>query len=57
VFAVSAIGDGAWSLDNVFGFDLHGVLWAVGALAVGVIGGIGAVIVGRTARGREPHPA
>jgi putative oxidoreductase len=57
VFAVSAIGDGAWSLDNVFGFDLHGVLWAVGALAVGVIGGIGAVIAGRTARGREPHPA
>jgi putative oxidoreductase len=56
VFALSAIGAGAWSLDNAFGFDLHGDIWALGALAVGVIGGVGAVLIGRTAGGREPHP-
>jgi putative oxidoreductase len=56
VFALSAIGAGAWSLDNAFRFDLHGDIWALGALAVGVIGGVGAVLIGRTAGGREPHP-
>jgi putative oxidoreductase len=56
VFALSAIGAGAWSLHNAFGFDLHGDIWALGALAVGVIGGVGAVLIGRTAGGREPHP-
>jgi putative oxidoreductase len=56
-FALSAIGPGAWSLDSVFGFDLHGVGWAIGALAVGLIGGGGAVLSGRTVGGREPHPA
>jgi len=55
-FALAGIGAGSWSLDNVFGFDLHGVLWAIGALAVGVIGGVGAVLSGRTAAGHEPHP-
>src|SRR5690349_12023147 len=50
-FALTAIGAGAWSLDGVFGFDLHGVAWALGALAVGVIGGVGAVLSGRTAAG------
>src|SRR4051794_31721546 len=43
-FALSAIGAGAWSLDNAFGFGLHGVGWALGSLAVGLIGGIGAVL-------------
>jgi putative oxidoreductase len=56
-FTLAAVGAGDWSLDNAFGFDLNGVGWAVGALAVGLIGGIGAVISGRTAGGREPHPA
>jgi putative oxidoreductase len=56
-FALSAIGAGAWSLDDAFGFELHGVGWAIGALAVGLVGGAGAVISGRTATGREPHPA
>jgi putative oxidoreductase len=56
VFALSAIGAGAWSLDNALGLDLQGVVWALGALAVGVIAGIGAVISGRTAAGRQPHP-
>jgi putative oxidoreductase len=56
VFAISAIGAGAWSLDSAFGFDLHGDIWALGALAVGVIGGVGAVLSGRAAGGSEPHP-
>ena len=56
-FALAGIGAGAWSLDNAFGFDLHGVIWAVAALAAGVIGGIGSVLSGRTSAGHEPHPA
>jgi putative oxidoreductase len=53
-FALAGIGAGAWSLDNAFGFDLHGVLWAVGALVVGVIGGIGAVLSGRYSAEHRP---
>jgi putative oxidoreductase len=56
MFALSGIGAGAWSLDHALGFDLHGVAWALGALAVGIIGGGGAVVTGRTTSGREPHP-
>jgi putative oxidoreductase len=56
VFALAGIGAGSWSLDNAFGFDLHGTLWAVGALAAGVLGGIGTVLSGRIAAGHEPHP-
>lgn len=57
VFALAGIGAGAWSLDNAFGFDLHGVIWAVAALAVGIIGGVGSVILGRIPARHEPHPA
>lgn len=57
VFALAGIGEGSWSLDNAFGFDLHGTLWAIAALAAGIIGGIGIVISGRILAGREPHPA
>ncbi len=56
VFALAGVGAGAWSLDNALGFDLHGTAWAIGALVVGVIGGVGAVLSGRTVTGREPHP-
>jgi putative oxidoreductase len=56
VFALAGIGAGAWSLDNAFGFDLHGTVWAIAALAAGLIGGIGTVISGRTAAGHQPHP-
>ena len=54
VFALAGIGAGAWSLDNAFGFDLHGVIWAVAALAVGIIGGVGSVIWAGSGR-HEPH--
>jgi putative oxidoreductase len=57
VFALAGIGAGAWSLDNAFGFDLHGAIWAVAALAVGIIGGVGSVILGRISARHEPHPA
>ncbi len=51
-FALAAIGAGAWSLDHAFGFSLHGVLWGIGALAAGLLGGIGAVLSARAQAGR-----
>jgi putative oxidoreductase len=57
VFALAGIGAGAWSLDNAFGFDLHGAIWALAALAAGVIGGGAVVISGRISARHEPHPA
>jgi putative oxidoreductase len=56
-FALAAVGAGAWSLDNAFGFDLNGVGWAIGALVVGIAGGVVTVLSGRTVGSREPHPA
>jgi putative oxidoreductase len=56
VFALVGVGAGAWSLDNAFGFDLNGAGWAIGALVVGVIGGVGTVLSGRTVASHEPHP-
>ena len=56
VFALAGVGAGAWSLDNAFGFDLHGTVWALAALAAGVLGGIGSVLYGRAAARHEPHP-
>lgn len=55
VFALAGIGAGAWSLDNALAFDLHGTIWAIAALAAGIIGGIGTVISGRISAGHEPH--
>jgi putative oxidoreductase len=57
VFALAGIGAGSWSLDNAFGFDLHGVVWAIAALAAGVVGGLGAIFTGRSSTRHEPHPA
>jgi putative oxidoreductase len=57
VFALAGIGAGSWSLDNAFGFDLNGTGWALAALAAGVVGGVGAVLLGRTAARHEPHTA
>jgi putative oxidoreductase len=56
VFALSGVGAGSWSLDSAFGLGLHGAAWAIGALVVGVIGGAGSVLAGRTYEGHEPHP-
>jgi putative oxidoreductase len=57
VFALSGVGAGSWSLDNAFGFGLHGTGWALAALVAGLLGGGGAVISGRAIARREPHPA
>jgi putative oxidoreductase len=52
-FALAAIGPGAWSIDSAVGLSIHGVGWAVGALAVGLLGGIGAVLTGRAQARQE----
>jgi putative oxidoreductase len=43
-FALSSIGAGAWSVDHALTLSDHGVLWGIGALAVGLLGGIGMVL-------------
>ena len=58
--AVAGIGAGTISLDNAFGLDIDGIGWAIGALIAGLAGGVGAVVLGRTATHRAahgPHPA
>jgi putative oxidoreductase len=47
VFALAAVGAGDWSLDNVLDLDVAGAGWALGALGLGLLGGIGAVLSGR----------
>ena len=47
VFALAAAGAGNWSLDHALSLSDHGVLWAIGALVIGLVGGAGAVISGR----------
>jgi putative oxidoreductase len=46
-FALAGAGPGDWSLDSAFGLDLTGAGWALGALAVGICGGAGAVASGK----------
>src|SRR3954469_23291093 len=47
VFCLAGVGAGTISLDHAFGLDLSGTGWAVGELAVGILGGIGALLAGR----------
>jgi putative oxidoreductase len=46
-FAIVGAGPGAWSLDSAIGLDLGGTGWALIALAAGLIGSIGTVLIGR----------
>lgn len=46
-FAIVGAGPGTWSLDNALGLDLGGTGWALAALAAGLVGSIGTVLVGR----------
>ena len=58
-FGLAGAGPGAWSLDDAFGLGLSGAGWALAALIVGVLGGIGAVYGGRYSgrvTTREPQP-
>jgi putative oxidoreductase len=57
--ALAAVGGGEWALDTqLFGGDLAGAGWALGALALGLIGGFGAVAAGRSGQktGHEASP-
>jgi putative oxidoreductase len=58
-FALAGVGVGAASLDSALGIDMHGPGWALAALGVGLVGGLGAIASGRlAARGSDhgPHP-
>jgi putative oxidoreductase len=52
LFALTAVGPGAWSLDNALGIDANGAGWALAELGAAVIATVGAVVVGRSAFGR-----
>jgi putative oxidoreductase len=54
-FAVAGIGAGDISLDNALGLDIAGIGWAIGALIVGVAGGLIAVAAGRANTRRTTH--
>ena len=55
--ALAGVGAGEISLDNAFGLDLSGTGWALGALGLGIIGGVGAVLSGRMVAGRTTATA
>src|SRR3954452_14694535 len=55
--ALAGVGAGEISLDNALGLDLTGTGWALGALGVGIVGGVGAVLSGRMAAGRPAATA
>jgi len=52
-FALAGAGPGEISLDDAIGWmpDITGTGWAFGTLAVGVLGGLGAIMSARAARG------
>lgn len=61
-FVLAGVGAGNWSLDSALGLDIAGTAWALGALVVGVLGGLGAVFSGRVVGGSrasrgQPHAA
>jgi putative oxidoreductase len=56
-FALAGVGAGEWSLDNALGLDLAGTGWALGALAVGLLGGALAILTGRASSARESGDA
>jgi putative oxidoreductase len=64
LWVVAASDAGRYGFDHLLGLSLGGVAWGVGALAVGIAGGIGAVAAARiatrererTARRRGAHP-
>lgn len=52
-FALAAVGAGDLSLDAALDLDLAGTDWALGALATGLLGSLGALVAGRaTSSGR-----
>ena len=53
-FALAAVGPGSASIDHAAGIHMAGAGWAIGELVLAVIGGLGAVAVGRSTRQRRP---
>jgi len=51
-FAVAGTGPGNWSLENALDIELAGTGWALAALGAGVLGGAGAVQIGRLVAAR-----
>src|SRR3989440_6929869 len=43
-FALAGVGAGTVSIDHAIGWDVAGTGWALGTLAVGLLGGIAAVL-------------
>ena len=54
-FAVAAIGPGRFSLDTAFGIDWHGLWWALGAVALGALGGLLSLLPGRGQPAQREH--
>jgi putative oxidoreductase len=55
-FALAGVGAGNWLLDHALGFHDAGAAWALGALAVGILGALAALASGRLSsqHGAEP---
>jgi putative oxidoreductase len=51
--ALAGVGAGSVSLDGAAGLDLSGTGYALGALGLGVAGGVGAVLTGRAVAERR----
>jgi putative oxidoreductase len=51
--ALAGVGAGSASLDNALGLDLNGTGYALGALGLGIVGGVGAVLTGRAVAQRH----
>jgi putative oxidoreductase len=56
-FALAGVGAGGWSLDHALDIHMTGTGWALGALAVGVLAGLGDVGSGRLASVPVPRRA
>jgi putative oxidoreductase len=56
VFALAAVGAGDASLDAALDLDLAGAGWALAALGAGIVGGVGAVVLGRIASREAERP-
>ena len=48
-FALAGVGAGKISLDHALGIHMAGTGWALGALGLGILGGLGAIAQGRLA--------
>jgi putative oxidoreductase len=52
-FLLAVIGPGALSLDHVLGIDRHGLWWGLGALGLGILGGVLSLVPRHMRRGQR----